>query len=364
MLLAIMLQLITHIHAEETSISGFPIIAYSHETRLMGGGFLNYLKQTEQDSLANELQITSLLIYTANKQFQILSIPRLKLRNEKYLLGMDVRGRNWPDKYYGIGNTTDELNYEKITQRQFALGLDGEIRIYPSLYAGAKLAFVNEDVKKGDRENLPYTENFHGINGNQTYLGMGAGMRYKAIDNEQYPSRGMNHTLAYTRYYAAKPEAIAKEFGKLQVELNHYIPPVPGAVIALQSSFTRSDNLLPFSFLPELGYRLRAYDSKRFVDKVLIAQRAELRVFPAELPFTEDIWLLQRGFFRRLGFVAYYEAGQVTGNVEELGWERNHYSAGFGLRYSISVLPRLNLRADFAFGEGGMNVIIQGGEVF
>ncbi|MDD2229692.1 MAG: hypothetical protein PHY48_09795 [Candidatus Cloacimonetes bacterium] len=363
-LLAIIMQFVTCLNADDASISGFPIAAYSHETRLMGGGFLNYLKQTEKDSLATELQITSLLIYTARKQFQILSIPRLKLNNEKYLLGMEIRGRNWPDKYYGIGNTTNELNYEKITQRQLKLGLDGEIRLYKSLYAGAKLAFIDENIKKGNRENLPYAENFHGINGTQTYYGIGAGMRYKAIDNDQYPSKGVNYTVAYMQYHAAKQEAGKQKFGQLQVELNHYLPAVPGAVLAMQSSFTRSENKLPYSFLPELGNKLRAYDSKRYVDNVLIAQRAELRVFPSELPLTDDIGLLQKGFFRRMGFVAFYEAGQVAQAEKDISWERNHYSAGFGIRYSVSVLPRINLRADFAFGGGGMNVIVQGGEVF
>lgn len=363
-LMAIMLQFVTSLKAEKSSISGFPIIAYSHETKLMGGGFLNYLKQTEKDSLANELQITSLLIYTANKQFQILSIPRLKRNNGKYLLGMDVRGRNWPDKYYGIGNKTNERNYEKITQRQFKLRLDGDVRLYQALYGGAKITLINEELKKGDRESLPYTENFHGINGSQTYIGIGLGMRYKTLDNDQYPGRGLNHTVSYMQFYATKHDASKQSFGQLDVELNHYLPPLSGVVLAMQSSFTYSGNQPPYSFLPELGNRLRAYDSKRYVDNMLIAQRAELRVFPAELPFCADIDLLQRGFFRRLGFVVYYEAGQVAGTEKEISWERNHYSAGFGIRYSISVLPRLNLRADFAFGEGGMNVIIQGGEVF
>lgn len=364
-LLSLVILLLTgSLAAQNTRLSFFPIFAYSQETRLMGGAFGTLLRSTEKDSLNSELLVNSLLIYTANKQFQLLALPQLKLRDSQYRLGLDLRSRNWPDKFYGIGNNTDEDNFEQFTQRRLKAALEADIRIWNNLYAGATAAFIQEKILGLNPLNIPLEGEYHGLGSSQSYLGVGSLLRMKNTDNDQYPSRGIDYSASYTQYLNPQNDYPDGKFGLSKLELSHYMSPVEGSVIALQSSFMRAYRDVPFSFLPELGGSLRAYDSKRFINNVLLAQRAELRIFPAELPFLSGFSLLQTDFFSRGGFVLFSEVGQVAGEEKELGWRRNHFSQGFGLRYSISKAPKLNVRADFAFGDDGFNFLVQGSEAF
>ncbi|MDY0152099.1 MAG: hypothetical protein RBS43_07500 [Candidatus Cloacimonas sp.] len=349
---------------KKTATSLFPFVAYSNETRLMGGAFGTYLRQTERDSISSEFLVNLLAIYSANKQFQLIFTPQVTLHDDLLQIKLDLRGRNWPDRFYGVGNNGSPDIYEQFVQKQLKARLEPEIRLWQNLYVSAKTTVVQENMDSFNPQTIPLEGNYHGLNMVQTYYGYGATIRLTTVDSDFYPTHGVNYSAQYTRYIDsnATPETI--NFGISILELNNYISPAAGTVLALQSSFSNSYHHVPFSFMPELGGQLRAYNSKRYIDKTLLAQRTELRVFPSELGFIQDWGWFQGAFFQRSGFVIFSEIGQVAESAKDMRWQYNHFSNGFGLRFRISEALKLNIRTDFAFGSEGFNLIVQGGEAF
>jgi hypothetical protein len=354
----------TLLPAQETDLSIFPFFAYSRETKFMVGAFSTYVRTVERDSTNNKFSVSSLAIYTSNHQFQILTSPQYKLNNDHLRFGADFRGRNWPDKFYGIGNSTSADSYEKYVQKQFKIRLDTDVRLGGKLYAGAKLAAVRENIADFNPQNIPLEGSYHGLNRAQNYYGWGAKLNYNNTDNDYYPQTGMNYSFSYIQYYNPAAETQSRTFGLSSLELNNYFNPAEGTVLALQGSYTGSSPSIPFSFMPELGSALRAFDSKRYIDKMLIAGRAELRIFPSELSLFSSRDLFQQAFFKKCGFVLFSELGQVAHSEKEFLWKENHHSNGLGLRYRVSEALKLNVRADFAYGSDGLNLIVQGSEAF
>jgi len=348
-----------------TEYSIVPFMAYSNETLLMGGGFFNYQNKIPKQSAMDELSLSSLVIYSARQQFQLLLMPKYSFDDEKLLIMLKLKGRHWPDKFWGIGNNTLDSAEEGYTQEEFQFNLSLERLIYRKLYLTGQLDYRIENILNKTPNGILDGDTIIGNDAGNHYLGKGVGLRWKTTNSNFYPMRGVNYNLQYMQYStAANFFDTSDSYDMFALDLNHYVSPVEGWVFAAQSSFAQTENNIPFSFLPELGSRLRAYDSKRYIDKSMITQRLEQRIFPSELSFMQSNGWMQSKFFRRTGLVAFSEAGQVAPHVNHFKWGRNHWSNGFGFRYAIIPKEKLNLRMDFGFGKNKFNFIVQGTEAF
>jgi hypothetical protein len=338
----------------------------------MGGGFLIW--QNMRDSLAAKTENTVITnaIVSANKQYLAFILPRFSRQNGKYQLSADLIARRWADHYWGIGNATPEMDKEPFGWEEYKLALTWQYRIGKHLYPAVEIDLRYGDLFEKQADGLLDNADIEGTQP-AYYLGRGINLLFDTTDSQTYPTRGIKYTLSY-KNYATLPRSSQPgkslemlwqpDFDKSSLDLNHYLSPTPGWVIAAQSSFVQSENSIPFTFFPELGSRLRAYDSKRFIDQTLIAQRLEQRVFPSELSWMKGKGLMQGKLWSRMGFVAFSETGQVARHVTHYQWNRNHWSNGFGIRYAIIPKDKLNFRIDFGFGEDTFNFIFQAREVF
>jgi len=350
---------------DKAEYSIVPFMAYSNETLLMGGGFFNYQNKLQKQSSIDEISLSSLVIYSSRQQFQVLLMPKYSLNNDKLILMMKLKGRHWPDKFWGIGNNTLDSAEEGYTQEEFQFGLNLEQLIYQKLYLTGQLDYRIENILNKAPSGIMNGDNIIGNSAGNHYLGKGMGLRWKTTTSNFYPTQGVNYNLQYMQYSTAANFFDTNDsYDMFALDLNHYASPVEGWVFAAQSSFAQTENNIPFSFLPELGSRLRAYDSKRFIDKAMITQRLEQRIFPSELGLMQSKGWMQSKFFKRTGLVVFSETGQVAPHVSRFKWDRNHWSNGFGLRYAIIPKEKLNLRMDFGFGKNKFNFIVQGTEAF
>ncbi len=349
----------------DTQYSIVPFMAYSNETSLMGGGFFNYQKDIYHTFSTDELSLSSLLIYSARQQFQFLLMPKYSRNNEKQILMLNLKGRHWPDHFWGIGNFTPDSTKENYTQEEFQFGLSLEQLLFRKLYLTGKVEYRIESILQKTPDGILANDNIIGNDAGNHYLGKGLGLRWKSTDSNYYPTRGVNYNLQYMQYSTAENIFDTSDsYDMFALDLNYYFSPLAGWVIAAQSSFAQTENNIPFIFLPELGSRLRAYDSKRYIDKTLIAQRIEQRIFPSEFKILQESGIIQSKFWKRTGFVVFSETGQVASHVKHFSPDRNHWSNGFGFRYAIIPKEKLNLRMDFGFGRNTVNFIIQGTEAF
>ncbi len=58
-------------------------------------------------------------------------------------------------------------------------------------------------------------------------------------------------------------------------------------------------------------------------------------------------------FWKRLGFVAFAGAGNVSHNILEYDFSNLKYSYGAGLRFLFNKKEKVNLRMDIGFGNDG-----------
>lgn len=94
-----------------------PLVYYSPDTRWAAGGMFAYHfkfitpgKKDEQSRLSF-IQFTS--DYTQNKQLDLWGQWRVFMNDNKYIWVGEARYRNYPDRFYGLGNTTPESNEER-----------------------------------------------------------------------------------------------------------------------------------------------------------------------------------------------------------------------------------------------------------
>ena len=112
----------------------------------------------------------------------------------------------------------------------------------------------------------------------------------------------------------------------------------PDQVIALQAYGRFVPGSPPFYELSALGGGtiMRGYFQGRYRDRYYTAAQVEYRA---------HIWW-------RLGAVVFAGAGDVFGSPEsDLSFSNLKYSCGFGLRLLFNRQEKINLRADFGFGQ-------------
>jgi hypothetical protein len=102
---------------EKDGFFALPLIYYTPDTRWAAGAAgVYYFKLPSIDSLGKDTRVSNvqfLADYTQNKQLDLWGQWNAFTRNENYLLKGEFRYRNFPDKFYGIGNRSLKQNEEK-----------------------------------------------------------------------------------------------------------------------------------------------------------------------------------------------------------------------------------------------------------
>lgn len=335
----------------QITFTGYPFIAYSGETGLMGGGFSYFRYQLEEPILNQGGKSISLLnntMYTQKHQFLLVLLPQY--RGEDWDLSATMIFQDWPDTFYGTGNATSANDAEAFTSRLYAVESKLSRSLGRNLDLSLRLSQGRHSVRKSVMGGFMQGSDLPGFEPT-TYSGAGYAIGFDSTDKSYYPTSGYKLELAQLFFLDALGSDY--DYTESRYDFRAYLPTGAKSLIALQSDLVTHHGAMPYFNYAELGSRLRAYGSKRFIDKVRVAQRAEHRIFPFE-----------GGFSRRLGFVLFAETGQVAPALRDISLKDWHYSVGGGLRFSILPDEKLNLRMDIGFGDDSVNFIVNAREVF
>ena len=337
----------------ENVLTGYPFVAYSSETGVMGGAFAIWQKDVGMPIAKvypRKVSLLSNMLYSQKHQFAVILIPEYSATNEDWKYSSEIYLANWPDDYYGTGNETIEDNVESYTAKVFKAESSYSHRIYRDLSASITSNQGYHNLQKTVHAGYLESDPLLGKD-KSTFSGLGVGLLLDTTDSNNYPTRGLKYSANYTAFRSELGSDY--DYDMYRYDLRHYLALTDKVVFATQSDLVINEGDVPFYNYMELGHRLRAYKSKRFIDKVRVAQRIEQRVIPFE-----------DGFWRRTGFVLFGEVGQVSPNVDKIRLTDWHWSTGFGFRFAILPVERLNLRMDFGFGDGSFNFIVNAREVF
>lgn len=316
------------------SFIAVPALSYAQETGLEYGFASTYSFFVDKDNpqrRSSNLAFSATL--TSKKQKNIKLGGDIWTRDNKYHVIAELRYRDWPFNFYGIGNNTLEANKDYLGQRLSRAKIDVERKVTDKIYLGLNAQFDHfkfEDIEVGGI----YEQNdLYGKSGGK-YFAIGASALYDNRDHTTYSTRG---TYFRARYAHAPAFWGGENFqgGILELDGRAFYSPLHTVTLAAQWIYrgTFAKNT-PFYMYRELGgdTSMRGYYLGRYRDNNYTAIQSEVRYRP--IP--------------RLGAAIFGSMGSTFSKQHPY---RNIASYGAGLRYFFSLEHSSSIRFDYAIGE-------------
>lgn len=275
--------------------------------------------------------------YTLNNQVFFSSGYTVFFPEEQWLLRGNLDYSNFPQSYYGVGNTTTEDSRREITYQQFLVEPLLLRQVKPSLFVGG-----------GFRYNVFYTTELEEDFGDQM-AGMSlqeelgsksVGLEFAAsYDNrDNVINAGSGSLIEFTQGFYDEILGGTNAFQLSKLDLRRYSSWGKKGIFALNLYARYSWKDTPPQELSTLGgpTLLRGFQEGRFRDRLALFTQGEYR------------WQA----WKNIGFVFYGGAGQVATEVNRLDFSGLYYSVGTGLRVAIIPSENVNLRLDYALGFG------------
>jgi len=334
---------------EKTSGLAFlPVIYYTPETKwAFGGGGLYYFRLTEDKSVSRPSNISFIAVYTQRKQLNVEMNPDFYLKKGLHVQ-TNLQYSDFPDQFYGVGNTTTEDMEESFTSKFWKLSVQALKQVRGPLNVGFQYIFDDIKMKELTEGGMLDSGTITGSSGG-TVSGFGLFMTYDSRDSIFYPTMGSFHQLSAMGFGKALGSDFA--FNRFSLDLRKYVRFSFAHCLALQSSFLFQTGDPPFWRMGLLGgaASMRGYYLGRYRDKNMITLQAEYRWVPV---------------FWRLGLAAFAGLSDVAATVGGFDLGNFKYSYGLGLRFVIDPKQRLHLRLDFGFGKDSSGIYFTAAEAF
>jgi hypothetical protein len=317
-----------------------PLLYYTPDTRWAAGGAgVYYFKIGGKGPEEKETRVSNvqfLTDYTQNEQLDVWGQWNIFTRNENYLLKGEIRYRNFPDRFYGIGNSTLKKNEEKYEYNLFSFKSLFLKKVYRAVFLGADYHFEKEYGFKYADGGALQTGTITGYNGGvQSAIGLVA--IYDSRDNVINTYKGS--ICEISSYFYSRNLGSTFNFTYLNFLYQKFWQVKRKHIIAVQAKARYGFGQVPFLDMSNVGNddMLRGYPKNRFRDANFLGSQVEYR-FP---------------LFWRLGGVTFAGAGDVFGVHKDLSLQDLKYSVGAGLRFVVNPAERLNIRLDYGYGKEG-----------
>ncbi len=331
-----------------SSLIPLPVIFYQPETGLgFGLTAINYYRMTPGDTISPPSSMSLIGIYTTKNQLILGWWGDMFLDEDRWRISSAVSYSKFPTKYWGIGNDTPDSAEEDYTPKALTLRLWPQKQIGTGWYAGVAANIVDRRITEATQDGLIDSGLAPGASEKQG-IGLGGSLIRDSRDNRVFPRRGSYHKLLVDVFADVWFGDLG--FGVYTLDLRKYFPVARTHVLALQALGIATSGEPPFDLYPQLGGEslLRGYFQGRYRDRSLLAFQGEYR-FPV-------IW--------RFGAAGFAGIGQVAPDFGGFGFDRFWVAGGAGLRFLLARKQGLNIRADFAFGEGSSGFYLSVGEAF
>src|SRR5690606_10691260 len=241
-----------------------------------------------------------------------------------------LRFRDFPFHFYGLGGDTYERDKDLLTQRLIRFVAEGEHLIAKNYYAGFATLF----------EQYRYTDAVEGgIYGQMPLRGAPGGRFFSAGITQLYDTRN-NNTYSTKGFYARLRYLYAPAFWggehftghRMDLDLRSFFPLTPAIPLGLQGKYeTYFHQESPFYLTSQLGSdtMMRGYYQGRYRDNSLLAAQAEVR------------WRVHP----RIGFAVFAAAGNVYRT--NFDFSSLKPAGGTGIRYFFDLEHSSSVRIDY-----------------
>lgn len=328
------------VEKEKNGVFVLPLIYYTPDTRwAFGAAGVCYFKVIAKDTSEKDTRVSNtqfLVDYTQNKQFDVWGQWNVFTHNENYLFKGEVRYRNFPDRFYGIGNRTLKENEERYVYNLISFKTLALKKLAPAVFAGVDYHFEKEYNFTYAPDGALQTGTITGYNGGiQSAIGL-VGI-YDSRDNIINTYKGI--LLEVSSYFYKKQLGSTFDFTYLNLLYHQFWQLKKKHILGLQVKGRYGYGNIPFLDMSAVGNDdlLRGYPKNRYRDRSSIGTQIEYR-FP---------------LFWRLGMVVFGGAGDVFSKISDLSLDHLKYSYGTGLRFAVNPAERLNIRLDYSHGKEG-----------
>ena len=343
----------------KTRITGYPYVFATPEAGVafgVGGIVTFYTSKT--DTVLRPSKVTVGGWYSLNNQYKVTLTPQVNLDENRWQLNLPADFGRFTDKFWGIGNATEELPYDSTTEREtedyrsevtnVKLDVQGPLSIFSSIRSGILIELNNTRIV--DPQLNPYllADTVQGTSGGQT-LGFGITSVWDTRNHAFFPSKGGFYQVRALWF----PPILGADYKyeRIEADFRTFLGRGPDEVIALQAygNFVFGDP--PFYALSALGgpYRMRGYFQGRYRDKHYMVAQAEYRKL---------VWW-------RVGITLFGGVGDVFGSEgSDLRFHDLKWSVGGGLRFRFNQAEKVNLRMDIGWGRDTKGVYFQLEEAF
>ena len=322
-----------------------PLLLYSPETSIMVGAGTLTLSEIEEGSEERPSSVSLFGIYTLENQSVLIAAYELRGQNDNHVFQQILRHVDWPDQFYGIGNSTqkgisiqdrsgDTRNYIKLKDAYFQIETEYLHRLVGRIYVGGAHHFRFSQTPNIE----PAAGNYGFLStrgvGTAVWSGLSPILLFDDRDRIVWPTTG--HFVRYDGFIYDDLWGSDYEFQVHRFDARLYRSPFSGQTLALRSVLQRAIGEVPFQRLPSLGGPdlFRGWYIGRLRDRALQCNQLEYRI---ELS-------------RRFATVGFLELGRVAPSVSALKLSGYRVAGGAGFRYALDQEQRANLRLDVAYG--------------
>jgi len=333
--------------------NALPVAGYSTETALqMGGLGIVYFRPLDSADRGSEIDVAAMA--TTRGQKCLVVAPSLSTGGDGIVYRSNWKLLDWPAKYWAGGDhpVAKGLGLPLRMTVWAATGeLEASLRRFSPLPQAVRSSLRPSLLYDFERnrtklDSAPGLERPSHLGGDRT--GVGGALGWDSRDQENWPRAGTYGRV--TRMEFLPSLGGDWRFADTKLDLRAYLPAPLGGTWAFSSFWEAVEGDVPFDRLaaPDGTMRMRGLERGRLRGRQQWDLQGEAR-FPVA---------------RRFALVGFVDAAKVGTGSDFLWNEDFHCAPGFGGRYSLNPDRGVNLRADFAWVDGGMGATVSFKEAF
>ena len=333
---------------KEKTSSGFllfPFVLKSPETNWgFGAASAYFFKPEKKDAAIRTSDMNVVALYTLRNQLVIVLGSTVFFSKEKSILRFQGSYSYYPDKCWGIGNSTLSEAQEDYSIKQIYFNPQLLKRFFRHWYAGFTYEFQHVEDFTYPANGVFDQQDINGRYGGNI-SGLGFLLTWDTRNNAYSSSKGFFFEFSAKSF--SKNIGSDFSFGALALDFRDFVSLSKDRVLAAQLIVKDNTGTIPIRQLAMLGGSeiMRGYYQGRFMDKDLLAFQTELR----------------QHIYKRFGIAGFAGVGEVTTHTRDFKLDALHFAYGAGVRIMVSKSEKLNLRVDFGIGKksNGLYVILK-----
>ena len=313
-----------------------PVLFKTPETGWAFGasGSANFKTTNPKDSATRTSVITALAIFSERQQNVQGLDATIYFPKEKYILYLLSSHSYFPDNFWGIGQTTNNIDKERYVFEQLAVNTHIKRKFSKHVFLGFIADYQNIFKVQYNPGSLMDLTPFLGKT-NYNITGFGLSASFDTRNSAFWPTKGLFLQSQFTTYN--KEIASSYSLNKWMTEVRYFKTVFKKHVIAMQLFNYSTFGETPYRSMASLGGagNLRGFYQGRFRDNSMYSAIVEYRA-----PL---FWRLSACIFGGVGDV-YNQPNAINSNTLK-------HSFGGGLRLSILEKEKLNLRIDYGYSD-------------